>query len=168
MVRKHNAGKLRNYRMANTPVSVPERLLRNIERLPWSGCWIWLGDTIPSGYGVMRSSDYRKREYAHRLAWTSWKGEIPNGLFVCHKCDVKSCINPEHLFVGTQKENMQDWVDKWLAPFGERSHLSKLTDSQVRSIREDSRTQDEIAASYGVSQTCISKIKLRSRWRHLA
>lgn len=83
-----------------------EEFEKRIERIPESGCWIWLGGLQPSGYGIFR------RTRAHRLAWELYKGEIPDGKSVCHRCDIPSCVNPEHLFIGTQQENMVDAFKK--------------------------------------------------------
>jgi hypothetical protein len=74
--------------------------------LPWSGCWIWMGSMDKCGYGKWGG------KLAHRLVWQATRGDIPRGMEVCHSCDVPSCINPEHLFVGTHLENMRDSVRK--------------------------------------------------------
>jgi hypothetical protein len=73
---------------------------------PTSGCWLWASTYDSFGYGVLRNKK------AHRLSWQAYRGEIPDGMFVCHKCDVPECINPDHLFLGTPRENAQDMVRK--------------------------------------------------------
>jgi len=75
-----------------------------------SGCWEWTGYKDPLGYGRFRHN--RRRLYAHRAAYEVLIGEIPEGLLVCHHCDNPSCINPEHLFLGTHKDNTQDCIEK--------------------------------------------------------
>lgn len=87
------------------------------------GCWIWLMAHFTNGYGAVSNKSER---LAHRLSYRAFKGEIPNGLFVCHKCDVKSCVNPDHLFLGTHQDNMLDMSAKgrhWLMKEPQKSHL---------------------------------------------
>jgi hypothetical protein len=87
-----------------------------------NGCWTWTGTCGPSGYGHMsyRSTFCKK---VHRMAWILWMGEVPDGLYVLHHCDNRKCCNPEHLFLGTHKDNMQDMKEKGRACKGEKSHL---------------------------------------------
>lgn len=75
-----------------------------------NGCWEWVGHRLKKGYGQMRCG--KKLVLAHRASWAAFKGEIPVGLFVLHKCDNPSCCNPEHLFLGTNADNMNDMVAK--------------------------------------------------------
>lgn len=75
-------------------------------------CWNWTGNRYSCGYGRVHYQG--RRHPAHRVSYRLVVGEIPNGLFVCHHCDNKLCVNPKHLFIGTQKDNMQDWTKKGL------------------------------------------------------
>ena len=89
-----------------------DRLLRHCTPEPNSGCWLWLGATVQSRggalYGVIGGKVPRRREFAHRAAWEEWREPIPPGHKVCHRCDNSLCINPDHLFVGTQRDNIRD------------------------------------------------------------
>lgn len=78
-----------------------------IERIPWSGCWIWMGGLNGDGYGNYKDSEGTQHR-AHRLVWTILRGSIPLGLFVLHKCDIRCCVNPEHLYIGDQVDNIGD------------------------------------------------------------
>ena len=132
------------------------------------GCWEWHATKNPDGYGRVRR--YGRLESAHRIVYELYKGPLGDKQ-VLHKCDNPSCVNPEHLFLGTIKENNQDKARKGRAR-GNRmpgmSHpSSKLTDEDVRSIRQDPRSQSHLSRIYGVSPSLIGGIKNRTRWSHV-
>jgi hypothetical protein len=123
--------------------------------------------TRPDGYGAARIAG---REHgAHRAAWMLFRGEIAPGLVVCHKCDVRACVNPEHLFLGTIKDNVRDMMEKGRAPRGERNRSSRLTAEQVGRIKtmllENRMYMSEIAREFGVAVTTIHAIKAGETWR---
>jgi hypothetical protein len=129
---------------------------------PNSGCWLWIGGLYPSGYGSF------DRRHAHRCSWELHHGEIPKGLLVCHKCDVRHCVNPEHLFVGTQSDNLNDMVAKGRNnnPHGESHAKARLTELQVAAIRCDARSLAAIGLDYGIDKQFVWKIKRGLYWKH--
>lgn len=92
---------------------------------------------------------------AHRLAYELFRGPIPSGMLVCHTCDVRACVNPEHLWLGTNAENMADMARKGRS----YNRPSQFTEEQITAIRNDPRRQVDIAAAYGISQARVSQIK---------
>jgi len=119
-----------------------------------------------SGYVYLRKDG--RQVYAHRLAWEVEYGPIPKGTCVCHICDNPLCINPEHLFLGTHTDNMNDMVLKGRTQHGERRHSAKLTEDQVREIRQCRYwPQRELSNKFGVSQSTISVILAGKKWKHV-
>jgi hypothetical protein len=132
-----------------------------------SGCWEWVGTLNDSGYGVMRN--HYKYVGAHRLSYQQFVGPIPDGMHVLHKCDNRKCINPEHLFVGTNAENVADKVAKGRQRrhHGEKNPHARLTAQDVVAIRASGERQKDLAAKYGVTRTCIYDIRVGKSWGHL-
>ena len=128
-------------------------------------CWIWSGGKTTAGYGAVQYAG--RLVYAHRLSYQFYVGEIPEGMCVCHKCDCPSCVNPSHLFIGTQKDNMHDCAAKNRTTAGEKHGGSKLTDTDVIAIRASTEKQKALAIKYGVVQQEISFIKTNKRWKHI-
>jgi hypothetical protein len=143
--------------------SVEERFYDFALPEPNSGCWIWTGALYGSGYGCFL------RQQAHRVAWELHNGSIPDGLLVCHRCDFRPCVNPEHLFIGTQSDNLNDMHAKGRnnTPRGSKHFKARLTEEDVIAIRRDTRRLHEIGADYGVDKQYVHKIKKGFYWRHL-
>jgi len=134
---------------------------------PNSGCQLWLGHVNVWGYGAMRHAGKMRR--VHRLAWIVANGEIPEGMHVCHRCDVPTCINPHHLWLGTHDENMADKAVKGRAyiMLGIQQPLAKLTDERVREIRNSTLSLRHFAQKFGVTYTAVRHARIGHTWRHL-
>jgi hypothetical protein len=144
--------------------SIAERLWDWIEPEPNSGCWLWTGGQ-EDGYGRLAIGSRPVR--THRLAWREWRGPIPKGAWVLHRCDVRACVNPDHLFLGTLKDNFADMRSKGRHARGERHMAAKLTESSVRAIRQlaGSMSTSAIARQFGVSHDAASYIIRRKTWK---
>lgn len=130
-------------------------------------CWEWNG-AKSNGYGSFRING--KSHYAHRVSWLINNGRIPEGFFVCHKCDNRSCVNPKHLFLGTAKDNVSDCVNKDRHARGERNGHAKLTAYLVQKIRQaclSGYSQREIARRLSLSNGTVSMAASGKRWGHL-
>jgi hypothetical protein len=171
--------------------SLQERVWGDLDTSDPEACWEWTKRLSPTGYGTVaiRSRPVR----AHRLAWELTHGPIPAGLFVCHRCDNRRCVNPAHLFLGTHRENMADMVRKGRAATGDRSSLNlypwlrarfrpnqhaqgerhgshKLRAEDVRAIRALRRggmIYRLIAERFGVSIATTAKIVSGDLWKHV-
>lgn len=156
-----------------SPVGLPKNLPMD-ERLahhsvvdPATGCRLWTGAVDSQGYG--QTSVKARRYPAHKAAYECAIGPVPAGMCVLHRCDTPSCINPAHLFLGTRGDNNADRARKGRSACvkGVLHPLAKLTEADVRAIRADDRPSTAIGREYGVSQTCISRIKTRDTWKHI-
>lgn len=129
-------------------------------------CWLWTGKTKPQGYGVYTHN--RVTYIASRLVYETYVGPIPDGLLVCHHCDVPRCVRPSHLFPGTYKDNADDRDRKGRGESsikrGSANGAAKLSEDQVIEIYTSNLRQVDLAAQYGVRQPMISLIKRREKW----
>lgn len=150
-----------------------ERFWDSAEHIPFSGCWIWMRGLNSMGYG--RYTLNGERTVAHRLAYKLTTGKNIDGKCVCHKCDVPACINPEHLFIGTQADNLADMRKKnrHVNPplrRGEDHHEGKLVETEILIIRKRRLTGEklvDIASDYHVTPALISHIATRRKWKHV-
>lgn len=133
-----------------------------------SGCWEWKKAIENTGYGAQQ---FKGRKCgAHRVSYQIFNGDIQAGLSVLHRCDNRKCVNPDHLFLGTQAENMADMVAKGRSADqrGEKAPWAKLTKKSVLEIirQASARTmsQRKIAVMFGISQAQVSQILNRKRW----
>jgi hypothetical protein len=147
-----------------------QRLLNKMIPEPMSGCWLWLGAMTKKGYGHMLFNG--RYEKAHRISYLIHCGPIPPGQVVCHSCDNPSCINPDHLWVGSTRDNQADSAAKGRRrngiTQGEANHFSKLSQSDVDAIRAAPRVYGSgrrLAERYGVREATISEIRSEKSWR---
>ena len=147
-----------------------------------NGCWIWEGMKSHNGYGRFRIRG-GKRIPAHRYSYELFKGKIKSGLLVCHSCDNPPCVNPEHLWMGTQKQNIDDMIKKKRGGFGSgvdpnsvpklkgTAHpRAKLTDEKVKKMRQLSKeglTNRELGRLFNISEYTVSGIILGNEWKHV-
>jgi hypothetical protein len=152
-----------------------ETFLARVEFEPNTGCWLWTGAPSAGGYGVIKHDGrYQK---AHRVSWALHHGFMPDrDVKVCHRCDTPACVNPAHLWLGTQRENIADMVAKGRnrppAPqLGSKNPQAALTEDDVWAIRHMLRngsfTQPQIRRAYGVSPMTINRIARGESWRHV-
>jgi hypothetical protein len=137
---------------------------------PNSGCWLWEGALYWNGYAALNIRGRVVR--AHRACLKLRLPDLARGIDACHSCDVRSCVNPDHIFAGTRRDNMQDCKRKGRFHFlvnlpGEACRNSKLTNEEVLAIRADPRSSRAIAATYSVSKGTVLQIRARKIWRHL-
>jgi len=132
-------------------------------------CWEWKGYRDPHGYGRLDMPD--KPMLAHRVAYLIRYGSIPDGMFVLHKCDTPRCVNPEHLFLGTQADNVADMHAKGRARKralrGPEHGMAKLDERKVRAIRKSRLFGWVIAEKLGISVATVSDIRTRKTWKHI-
>lgn len=132
-----------------------DRFWSRIMPEPNSGCWLWLGPITSAGYGNCGPSST-----AHRRSYQLAYGAIPPGLFVCHRCDNRLCVNPEHLFLGTHHDNIADMVAKGRAPNG----TYRLAPEEIRAIRSATGSQSVVARQFGIDPSLVSRIRRREVW----
>lgn len=135
-------------------------------RIDENGCHICISHkTKPGGYPAARIN--KKRWRLHRYVYTVTKGEIKKGMLVRHTCDVRICINPEHVIIGTLADNVADCVSRGRIARGVMLPIAKLKDDDVRVIRSSTLTGVELAKMFGVSQATISLIRSKKNWKHV-
>jgi hypothetical protein len=147
-----------------------EALLQNYNkriRLKAQGeCWVCVSH-LPDGYGYMRAVFEGKQQALHRFVYRKIKGEITRDKVIMHSCDTPACCRPKHLLQGSQRENLQDCVNKGRNRHGVGHHAAKLQDRDVVRIFRSSKPHRALAARYRVAHVVIGKIKRRQTWKHI-
>jgi hypothetical protein len=150
---------------------MPDRFWSKVAIGAPDACWLWQAGRLSNGYGAFRLDGRMRR--AHQIAYELKIGPIPDGLIICHSCDVRACCNPDHLWAGTTKENLMDREAK---SRGRRLHGSDnpravLTEPDVhwirRAYRDGELDQRELAERFGITQSMVGMILRYERWEHL-
>lgn len=150
------------------PRTVEERFWEKVNKAAAGGCWEWTGSLHSKGYGQLSSKRGRRPHHAHRLSYQMHKGSIPADLLVCHHCDNRKCVNPDHLFLGTPKQNTDDRDRKDRVRHGDRHPFAKLTANRVKAIRRQAAngaTRKALATRYGVSVAAIGHVLAGNTWK---
>lgn len=129
-------------------------------------CWIWRGAVFLSGRGIGHGTiKVRGRPtLAHRFSWQIHYGDIPVGSLVCHHCDNPPCVNPEHLYLGTQSTNMKDRSDRGRTARGGRNGRAKLSENQVQWIRSSAMSSRAVGDALGINRRTVTRIRARRSW----
>lgn len=135
-----------------------------------NACWLWVGSCNSDGYG--HTGRDHKTYLTHRWAYKYWRGPIPAGLQVLHKCDVRNCCNPDHLFLGTHKDNMMDMAKKMrgAAQLGKYNNQAKLTEVDVLAIRaahQSGENMKDVAKAHSICLAHCLQVALGKKWKHV-
>ena len=131
-----------------------------------NGCWLWTAHADKDGYGILPATGNAVR--AHRFSFEHHIEPIRKGNVICHTCDTPSCVNPDHLFMGTVKDNCADMINKNRDKMiGSRNNKAKLTEKDIPLIRESKYHKSVLAIRFEVSESTIKRIKARTLWRHV-
>ena len=145
--------------------TIEQQFWPKVKKVEEDKCWLWIGAKNKLGYGNINVRG--KYTNAHRVSYELHFGHIDEKLYVCHKCDNPSCVNPRHLFVGTPQQNDDDKVRKNRQVRGVLHPNHKMSEKEVINIRDECGTHQKIALKYGVSRRLIGMIKSKNIWKHI-
>jgi len=147
--------------------TLPEQWFDNHYIEDASGCWLWTGHINKAGYGAFGKK--HRIILAHRFSYERFRGKIPDGLFACHKCDVRRCVNPAHIFIGSGLENFDDMRRKGRDRVrGMDSGCRKLNDQLVRWVLEADLGNRATARALGLSHSTVNNIRSGKAWMHVS
>ena len=135
------------------------------------GCWEWTGSKDRKGYGRIKPTLVKGNLKAHRVSYELHIGPIPSGMSVLHACDNPKCVHPDHLFLGTNNDNVQDMINKGRSLRGERNPMARLTTADIKDIRESASRGESfrsIAARLNVSSTSVYCVAKGRTWTHVS
>lgn len=163
---KRQGKELRPIRQGTHGMSLQDKVRFYSVENPATGCWEWQAYKKPSGYGTLWY-DGKPYYHAHRVSYIAFNGPIPEGMWVLHICDVRCCVNPQHLRLGSMQDNVDDRNQKRRQATGERVGTAKLTWEQVRSIKSQmaTTTDKKLAKWFDVSPTTIANIRKGVSWK---
>lgn len=147
------------------PTCLKKVMLKYYEVGEKDECWLWLGGISGNGYGAV--CENRRVLLAHRVQYTISIGPIPGGMLVLHSCDNRACVNPNHLRLGTHKENMRDRRVRSRTAIGSRTGNNKLIEEEVKEILTSSESNVVLAAKYGVHHKSIARLRRGVGWQHV-
>lgn len=142
--------------------SIIDRIESNYLPEPNSGCWLWTGYVANDGYGQIKINGERWK--AHIMSFNIFRGGLSGGKMILHTCDIRCCINPDHLYEGDVRDNSRDMVNRGRSLAGEKHHRAKLQNHHIPLIRSAKGKYSEIGKLFGISRTVVGKIKTRKAW----
>jgi hypothetical protein len=147
-------------------MQIEDKLKANVDKI--ESCWVWNKSTASSGYGQIKVGN--RRWSTHRLSYTLFKGCIPKGMLVCHTCDNKRCVNPEHLYLGTHVDNNQDAHDRNRQPCREgylATGVVKLSKEDAYTIKYSGISSKQLEKAFDINQSQVSRIRNGKTWKNI-
>lgn len=155
-------------RCVPTDMPLVERIMQHSMPVPECGCWLWLKSTV-KGYGQLTFQ--KKHLETHRASWIAFRGPIPSGMHVLHRCNTRACVNPDHLYLGTNLDNARDRVAAGTARnkpmFGSDHPLAKMNEELAWQIKNAEGTGKQISERFGVKLPTVQAIRSGRQWKHV-